>query len=97
MNILSTGHLFVAGEASNHIFYNFNSTGDNEEHPVFCISQQSVDYDKEFNKEESKTKSEVLPTFSPREPKNLEAKDELMNLAPINDMKVEDLTGERTA
>jgi len=48
-------------------------------------------------KEGIKSKCEILATFSPREPVNLEAKDELMNLAPINDMKVEDLTGERTA
>ena len=38
LNILTTGHLFAAGEASNHTLYNFKSTGDNEESPVICLS-----------------------------------------------------------
>ena len=36
----------------------------------------------------------AIPRFNPRKPHHLEAKDELKNLAPINDMKVEDLTNE---
>lgn len=39
----------------------------------------------------------MVPLFNPREPLNLEMRDELQNLAPINDMKVDDLTGEGTA
>jgi hypothetical protein len=36
-------------------------------------------------------KQEFVPCFIPREPQNLEALDEMQNLAPINDMKVEDM------
>ena len=35
-----------------------------------------------------------VPRFNPRIPLHLEAKDEMKNLAPINDMRVEDLTSE---
>ena len=37
-----------------------------------------------------------MPRFNPRKPRNLEAKDEIKNLAPINDMRVEDLTNENS-
>ena len=46
----------------------------------------------EFEKDES-----LVPRFNSRAPKNLLAKDEMQNLAPINDMKVEDLTNEGTS
>lgn len=39
INILNTGYLFHAGEASNHGLYLFKSTGDDEENPVVCHSQ----------------------------------------------------------
>ena len=35
--------------------------------------------------------------FNPRRPMHLEAKDEIKNLAPINDMRVEDLTQENSS
>jgi splicing factor 3B subunit 3 len=68
--------------------YLFKSTGDDEENPVICISQQT----EEFEKDPS-----LIPLFNPREPANLELRDELQNYAPINDMKVEDLTNEGLA
>lgn len=37
---------------------------------------------------------DTVPRFNPRTPIHLEAKDEIKNLAPINDMRVEDLTNE---
>lgn len=39
----------------------------------------------------------MIPLFNPREPINLELRNEMQNFAPINDMKVEDLTGEGTS
>ena len=39
----------------------------------------------------------LVPRFNSRAPKNLQAKDEMQNLAPINDMKCEDLTNEGTS
>lgn len=35
-----------------------------------------------------------IVTFNPRDINNIQIVDEMQNLAPINDMKVEDLTGE---
>ena len=37
---------------------------------------------------------ETLPKFNPRKTIHLEARDEIRNFAPINDMIVEDLTRE---
>jgi splicing factor 3B subunit 3 len=88
INILKTGYLFVGAESSNHSMYLFKSTGDDEESPVVCISQQS----EEFEKDPS-----LIPLFNPREPANLELRDEMQNYAPINDMKVDDLTNEGLA
>jgi len=88
INILKTGYLFVGAEATNHAIYLFKSTGDDEENPTVCISQQTPDFEKDAS---------LVPQFNPREPINLELRDELQNLAPINDMKVEDLTGEGMA
>jgi splicing factor 3B subunit 3 len=39
INILTTGYLFYASEASNHGLYLFKSTGEGEERPVICHSQ----------------------------------------------------------
>jgi splicing factor 3B subunit 3 len=88
INILKTGYLFVGSESSNHAIYLFKSTGDDEENPVLCLSQQTEDFEKDPS---------LIPRFNPREPVNLELRDERQNFAPINDMKVEDLTGEGTS
>ena len=79
MSILKTGFLFAASESANHIFYKFLNIGDDEVKP---ISHYSTD-------EEDK-----VVKFNPREVQNLEVADEMMNFGSINDMKIEDLTGE---
>jgi splicing factor 3B subunit 3 len=83
INILKTGYLFLAAEGSNHGLYLFKSDGEDEERPTVCHSQQAEAH-----------KSGNLPRFNPRELVNLELRDEMENLAPINDMKVDDLTNE---
>lgn len=88
INILKTGYLFVAAEASNHAIYMFKSTGDDEENPVVCVSQQTP---------EMEADPSLISQFNAREAVNLELRDELQNFAPINDMKVEDLTNEGAA
>lgn len=79
LNILRPGYLFTAGEFNNHVTYSFLDVGDSDPHPVRTFSAEP---DKDVR-------------FVPRaEPINLSATDEFQNLACINDMKVEDLTGE---
>ena len=50
-------------------------------------SQDSLKYESDLSE---------LPRFNPRRPIHLDAKDEIKNLAPIHDMRAEDLTGEGT-
>lgn len=88
INILMAGYLFHAAEASNHGLYLFKSTGDEEEHPVVSHSSQSPQFDQD---------STGVAKFNPRELTNLELRDEIQNLGPINDMKVEDLTNEQSS
>lgn len=57
INILSTGYLFHAAEASNHGLYLFKSTGDDEENPIVCSSLQTPDFEKDNSK---------IPLFNPR-------------------------------
>ena len=54
--------------------------------PVICHSQQTPDF--ELN-------PVLIPSFNQRALQNLEIRDEIQNLGPINDMKVEDLTNEQ--
>lgn len=65
----------------------FKSTGDEEENPVVCHSQKSLDH-------ENDNINYSIPRFNPRPLKNLELRDEIQNIGPINDMRVEDLTNE---
>ena len=88
INILQTGFLFLGAESSNHAIFEFKSTGEEEDDPKVCVSQQSEDFEKD---------GDLVPRFNSRKPKNLQAKDEMQNLAPINDMRVEDLTNEGTS
>ena len=85
INILKSCYLFLAAESSNHGSFSFKSDGSDEQKAIVCCSQDSAKH------EESQ---DSIPRFNPRKPINLEAKDEMQNLAPINDMKVEDLTSE---
>ena len=80
MNILRPGYLFCAAEYSNHTLYSFLDIGENDPNPIRTLSA---------NKQGNE-----LVTFNPRDFINLQAVDEFQNLASINDMKVEDLTGE---
>lgn len=82
MNILKEGFLFIAAEAGNHAMYLFKSDGTTEENPVLCNSCIE------------KPTGDIPVHFNPREPQNLELRDELENLGPINDMRVEDLVNE---
>lgn len=86
INILKTGYLFLGAECSNHGLFLFKSDGSDEENPVSCFSQQSETHAADLAS---------VPRFNPRKVANLEAKDEMQNLAPINDMRVEDLANER--
>jgi len=88
INILTSGFLFLGAEHSNHAVFQFKSTGEDEENPKICASQQSDEFDKD---------TALVPRFNSRKPLNLQAKDEMQNLAPIHDMKVEDLTNEGTS
>mmetsp|Transcript_6909 Transcript_6909/g.5151 ORF Transcript_6909/g.5151 Transcript_6909/m.5151 type:complete len:85 (+) Transcript_6909:295-549(+) len=81
MNILKSGFLFTASEFSNHIIYRFSSLGDDEPNPVICHSAPVLPHSQ-------------APFFNPRVAQNLQVADELQNLASINDMKVQNLTGE---
>jgi hypothetical protein len=85
INILMSGYLFHAAEARNHHLYAFKSTGEDETNPIICSSLQSDQHTKG---------SLPLPTFNPRRLENLEFRDKIENYGPINDMKIEDLTGE---
>jgi hypothetical protein len=80
---LRPGFLFSAGEFNNHVTYSFIDIGDSDPNPV---------------KTHSTDKRNKLVTFNPRwgEMLNLSPTDEFQNLASINDMKIEDLTGEGT-
>lgn len=68
INILKTGYMFLGAETSNHAIFLFKSTGDDELNPVQCSSQQTVDFEKD---------SSLIAKFNPREPINLELRDEL--------------------
>jgi len=39
LNIIPSGQLFLAGEASNHVFYQFKGIGDDEAGAAVCLSQ----------------------------------------------------------
>lgn len=84
INILQSGFLFLAAESSNHANFHFTNIG---EEPG-AIIVQGIDSPK------YKESLCELPLFNPRRPQNLVAKDEIKSLAPIHDMRVEDLTGE---
>ena len=88
INILQTGFLFLGAESSNHAVFCFKSLGDDEVSPTICVSQQSKDFDLDRR---------LVPRFNPRVPVNLIAKDEMKNLTPIHDMRVEDLNNEGTS
>lgn len=85
INILKSGFLFLAAESSNHASFQFKSDGSTEEDAIVVHSQDSSKFEQSLSE---------LPLFNPRRPIHLEAKDEIKNLAPIHDMRVEDLTGE---
>ena len=85
LNILKTGFLFQAAEASNHGLYVFQSDGSDEEKAVKCESKDSTKFE---------AKSDLVPRFNPRALTHLELRDSIDNLGPINDMKVDDLTNE---
>jgi len=86
INILKTGYLFHAAEASNHGIYLFKSDGEDDPKPILAYSQNTEKYDKN---------PQLIPKYNPRaEPQNLELRDQIENYAPINDMKVDDLNSE---
>lgn len=86
INILKTGYLFHAAEASNHGLYLFKSDGESDTNPIECFSQNSDKYEKNPSQ---------ITRFNPRpEPVNLELRNEMENFAPINDMKIDDLNNE---
>ena len=70
INILNTGYLFHAAETSNHGLYLFKSTGDEEENPIICHSQKSLEH-------ENDNINNSIPKFNPRALRNLELRDEI--------------------
>lgn len=80
MCLLKTGYLFAASEFGNHYLFQFHSLGDDE---VTATTSSKLD-------------PTDLVYFQPRAPVNLLLIDEMDSLAPIVDMKVEDLAGEHT-
>lgn len=78
--LLKSGFLFVASECSNHFFYQFEGTGDDEVVESSSIKMETGEY----------------VHFSPRPLKNLRKIDELSSLSPITDMKVLDMFREET-
>ncbi|CDW71789.1 splicing factor 3b subunit 3 [Stylonychia lemnae] len=79
INILRPGFLFCASEFANHVLYMFLDIGENDPNKIVTYSADK--------------RSKVV-NYNPRALLNLQAVDEFQNLASINDMKVEDLTGE---
>lgn len=89
INILKSGYLFSASESSNHLSLLFKSDGSDDTEAAQCTSNDTTKIEANY--------AEIVPKFNPRGGmglKNLEIIDEIRNLAPINDMKIEDLTGE---
>jgi splicing factor 3B subunit 3 len=82
--VLKTGFLFVAAEFGNHMLYQFQGIGDDEE-------GEDLDQTIEIDGEEI-----VIPFFRPRPLKNLLPIDECESLAPITHMQVMDLANEDT-
>jgi splicing factor 3B subunit 3 len=67
INILKTGYLFHAAEASNHGIYLFKSDGEDDPKPTLAHSQHTEKYDKN---------PQLIPQFNPRaECQNLELRD----------------------
>ena len=67
INILKTGYLFHAAEASNHGIYLFKSDGEDDPKPTLSHSQHTEKYDKN---------PQLIPQFNPRaECQNLELRD----------------------
>jgi hypothetical protein len=60
LNIMRTGHLFVAGEASNHVFYRFKSTGEDDKDAVVCVSAQTEEISQKIKESlEAKESKEI--------------------------------------
>lgn len=89
INILKSGYLFSASESGNHLSLLFKSDGSDDTEAAVCSSHNTESIETNYAKNVIK--------FNPRGGeglKNLEIRDEMRNLAPINDMKIEDLTNE---
>jgi len=80
ISILRTGYMFAAAECNNHLLYKVLGVGDEEENLVKSHS--------------SNNDASQIPCYNPREPRNLEAEDEMLSLAMATDMKVADLNDE---
>jgi splicing factor 3B subunit 3 len=86
--LLKSGFLFVASEFGNHMLYQIENLGDDEEEqPEF----QSIDFDQKSDK-----LSEENCNFQPRNLRNLSAVDEIESLCPLIDAKVLNLDNEET-
>ncbi|KAJ3362319.1 Splicing factor 3B subunit 3 [Kappamyces sp. JEL0680] len=82
--LLKSGFLFVAAESGNHILYQIENLGDDEEdQPEFS----NLDWDMSKNPDFS---------FTPRELRNLAPVDQLESISPLTDALVANLTDEDT-
>jgi len=84
LNVLKTGFLFAAAEFGNHVLYQFQGIGDDNDDEEL---QQIIEIDGE---------EIVIPFFRIRPLKNLIPIDESESLAPITHMQVTDLANEDT-
>lgn len=82
--ILKSGFLFVASETGNHVFYQFEKLGDDDNEPEFDSDSFPSD----------PTESYVPVYFHPRGAENLNLVESIDSMNPQLDCKVANLTGE---
>ena len=80
--LLKTGFLFVASEFGNHVLYQIENLGDDDEDQIEYSSMDMVQ-DQDLS---------GGPIFQPRSLRNIVAVDELDSLSPITDAKIANLT-----
>ncbi|KAG0000345.1 Splicing factor 3B subunit 3, partial [Modicella reniformis] len=85
--ILKSGFLFVASEFGNHLFYQFEKLGDDDDSPEYSSKDFMMTDGERLN---------ARVHFKPRPLENLLLVDELASMAPLTDAKVLNLTDEDT-
>lgn len=89
--VMKTGFLFVAAESGNHILYQFQSLAEDED----PLDNYQLKKEENMNDGEG-AEVDSWSYFQPRALKNLAIIDEMDNLSPVIDMKIEDIAREET-